>query len=68
MNNGSSDSDDDPKDMGGRGTDAGPNQIEQLPDVQPDSGSINDLGLILRRTMTDSELSQALLLDRSTLC
>ena len=48
----SSDSDDDPED-------AGPNQIEQPPGVQDDSGIINDLGLILRGTMTDRVVSRA---------
>ena len=34
--------------------------MEQPPGLQPDSGCINDLGLILRETMTDSEVSRAI--------
>ena len=53
---------DEPEDhsMGGGDTDAGPSQVEQPPGVQPDSDSVNDLGLILRGAMTDNEVSRAI--------
>ena len=49
---------DEPKDQntGGGDADAGPNLVEQPPGIQPDSHSVNDLGLILRGPMTDNEV------------
>ena len=46
---------DEPEDRStvGGDTDAGPNQVEQSPGVQPDSDGVNGLGLILRGAMTD---------------
>ena len=52
-----------PDDIGWGDDDAGLTQVEQHPDVQPDSDdsdSINDLGLILRESLTISEVSRAI--------
>ena len=52
-----------PEDIGWGDDDAGLTQVEQHPDVQPDSDdsdSINDLGLILRESLTISEVSRAI--------
>ena len=52
-----------PEDTGGGDDDAGPTQVEQHSGVQPDSDdsdSINDLGLILRESLTVSEVSRAI--------
>ena len=58
-----SESDSEPEDQntGGGDADAGPNEVEQPPGIQPDSDSVNDLGLILRGAMTDNEVSRAIL-------
>ena len=53
---------DEPKDQytGGGDADAGPNQVEQPPGIQPHCDSVNDLGLILRGAMTDNEVSRVI--------